>query len=244
MTAVMSGRRIVHAMASCPSGRPYRAAMGRSLSTKARLAVRFGSLNGRVRLRQSHADIVCGTVIQQFPFDVPHKHTVDRLQRRYRMDSLHALELIQREVGHASIANLALLDETGNRAPPFFDLPIRSRAVDLIEINDIHIEAAQAEFHLFADALCFERRIAAVVGALPPTTLGRHDDALGAFGEGTSDKFLTVPVTIQRRDVDPVDAEIKGSMDSGNGFSVIAIGVAIGTPATDRRRAKADRGQT
>jgi hypothetical protein len=85
--------------------------------------------------------------------------------------------------------------------------------------------------------------INAAIGVLPLTALGRHDNALGAFGEGTSDEFLAVPPAIQRRDVNPIDAQIKGSVDSLKSFSVISMTIAVSTPTADRRRTKADSRQ-
>ncbi len=85
---------------------------------------------------------------QDLGFDVAIDHGIWRLERGDGSDGLGALHLGDAEVGDADPADFAFALEVGHGGPAFFDLVFGHGPVDLVEVDDIELEAAETCFQL------------------------------------------------------------------------------------------------
>ena len=75
--------------------------------------------------------------------------------------------------------------------PRFLDVLVRVRPVDLVEVNHLHVEAAQAGFGLAADAFGFEPPVGGRLACVPdPAAFGGEDDLVPPAGDGLADNFF------------------------------------------------------
>ena len=68
------------------------------------------------------------------------------------MNGLRPPELGHAKVRYAAVANFAFLHQIGNGGPAFFNVFVGIGPVDLVEINDVNVQTAQAVFRFAADA--------------------------------------------------------------------------------------------
>ena len=66
---------------------------------------------------------------------------------------MRALHLVYIEVGYADVPHFTFLLELGHHAPGRLNQVVRLRPVDLVEIDHVQLQPAQALFHFFADRL-------------------------------------------------------------------------------------------
>ena len=92
-------------------------------------------------------------------------------------DALHLRDI---EIRHADPAHLALLLAVGQRAPALFDIFLGLGPVDLIEVDDVHFEAAQAGFALAADGIRLQALVDLAVLVPVALALGEDVRAVGA----------------------------------------------------------------
>ena len=180
---VIAGSRSAQASTSCATLMPRRAAIGRRPSTSCRFfdelrlleervaaapvvgAERGGAFPGERAGQQAglhravgdDADAVGRAPRQDLGLDLAPQHAVGRLQRRDRADRLRALELRQAEVADAGVAHLAGVDQLADGRPAFLDLLVRLGPVDLVEIDRVDLQAAQAGVALGEHALAPQR---------------------------------------------------------------------------------------
>ena len=102
-----------------------------------------------------------------------------RCRRRSRADPLRLDDLRRRERRGADVADLALLDEVGERAERLVDVGLRVGAVDLVEVDPVGAEPPQRVLDLPDDPAA---RVAAAVGVVAHrhVDLGREDDVVAA----------------------------------------------------------------
>ena len=72
------------------------------------------------------------------------------------MDRLDAFQLCKAEIGNAGVADLAFFDQVCQTVPGFFDVLIRQRHMDLVQVNNLDVQAAQRIFNFLPDAVGFE----------------------------------------------------------------------------------------
>ena len=130
--------------------------------------------------------------------------------------------------------------QLGHRGPSLFDVSILHRPVDLVEVDRLHLEAAQAVFHLAADLQ---------QGAPDPALVVPHHAALGEeewldrrLLHRLPDDRLGVAKAVDGRRVDPVDAEVDGLADGRDGGVIVLRPPGEGpVAAAYGPRAKSDR---
>ena len=76
-------------------------------------------------------------------FNCAAEHGIWRLKAGYWRDLLRALHLFNVEIGHADVADLALLFKFRERRPALFDLFFGIGPVDLVEVDGVAAEAAE-----------------------------------------------------------------------------------------------------
>ena len=132
--------------------------------------------------------------------------------------------------------------------PTFFDFAFGIRPVDLVEIDDIHLKAAQARLQLVADGITLQAAMNLILG-LPEFPAPDHralgEDVwllLSAF-ERTSHHFFRVAKPVDRCRIDPVDAKVEGALDRGDRIVVVLRTPAkLPVAAADGPGAKTDGG--
>ncbi len=117
--------------------------------------------------------------------------------------------------------------------------------MDLVEINDLYFEAAQAGLRLAPDALSLEPPIGGGAALVPDqAALGGDDHLVPPPSNGPADDLFRVSQAIDGGGIYPVDAQIKGAADGGNGLAVILRTPAVSPPtAADGPRAQPHRRQ-
>ena len=125
-------------------------------------------------------------------------------------DPLAAVELTDVEVRHAEPADLALVDEGGKCAPRLLEWrsAVEVGPVDLVEVEPLHAQAAQAPLALRPDGVGAEVADDAPVRLAPAPTLRGDEDVLAdrVAIECAPDDLLGMTESVDRRSVDPVDA--------------------------------------
>src|SRR5262249_53466989 len=150
---------------------------------------------------------------EQIRLGVPAQKRVRRLKRLDGRDPLDVPKLLDGEVRDADVTDDALFLQLCERAPPLLDLLDRTRVVDLIEVDAIRAQAAQAALCLGPDRVAREA---------PANRSGRpREDA--AFREDVrtrvhaveraADDLLRMAEAVRRSGVDPVDAEFERVSD-------------------------------
>ncbi len=146
------------------------------------------------------------------------------------------------EVGDADPADFAFALEVGHDGPALFDVFVGLGPVDLVEVDGLDLQAAEAGFALAADLLLGVRDFSLFV----PDHGGLGEDVGLVRGglEGSGDDFFGVAEAVDGGGVDPVDAEIECAVDGGDGVVVVLIAPCHGPVASaDGPCAEADGGE-
>src|SRR5215472_3100673 len=102
------------------------------------------------------ADLVLETVGENGVFDFGGDRRVRRLQRRNGRDGTRPLQLRGVEVAHPDPAHLAFVLESRQGLPAFFDISVGLGPMDLVKVDDVDLQAAQAILALLADGIALE----------------------------------------------------------------------------------------
>ena len=150
-------------------------------------------------------------------------------------DPLRLDDLLGREGGGADRADLAAAHQVGQRGQGLVDVGVRVRAVHLVQVDVVGLQAAQAVLHLADDPAA---RVAAHVGVLAhrAVRLGGQHHLVAAAAQGLADDLLRLPRRVHVRGVDEVDAAVQRGVDDPD--AVLVIGVA---PRAEHHRAEAVR---
>ena len=164
-------------------------------------------------------------------FDLGHAvhRVVVRLARYRPVDALLVAESADRGdppgaiVGEAEIANLALSHEVAERAQGFGERRLMILAVEVVDVDVVGAEPAQAVVDGLHHALA---RQPVVMGCVAGgcAHLGRQHPALALGRDGLAGDLLRAPLGIAIGGVDEVDAAIAGGGD--NPFRARPIGRA------------------
>lgn len=196
-------------------------------------------LHGRI---VDDADVVAGAEREDFGLDGAIDHGVGRLQRGDGSDLEGALHLRDAEVGDANEAHFAFALEFGHGGPAFLDFFVGDGPMDLVEVDDVDLKAAEAGFDFFANF--FEGLDNFAVGA-PGHSALREEERLGGDGfQGGANDFFGVAEAVDGGGVDPVDACVKCAVDGLDGFAIFlwAPGV-LPIASADGPGAEADSGE-
>jgi hypothetical protein len=142
------------------------------------------------------------------------------------------------EIGTANFAHLARLDQLIERAERVGNRYGVIRAVQLIEVDNIGIEAAQAGFD--GDTNVIGTRAFALPVHLR-AELSSDDDLSAALTQRTGKKFLAFPLTVNVGGVEEVDARIQRRVDDFcRRIRVDAPAKIVATDADNRDIQRAD----
>ena len=103
----------------------------------------------------------------------------EALQTALAGDPLGLDDLAGGEGGGTDVADLALVDEVGERAEGLLDVGVGARAVDLVEVDPVGVEAAQRVLDL-ADDPAPRTALPVRVVAHRAVELGGQDDVVAA----------------------------------------------------------------
>ena len=147
-------------------------------------------------------------------------------------------ELRTGEIGASDVANLPLLDKVVERTQRLLDRRRRIGTMELIEVDPIRLQAAQARFHRRHDVAARRALEGALVIHRHPE-LGGEDDLLSPGPENLAEQRLrsAAPAVGVGR-VEQRDAEVERFVDDGAGLFQIAADAEIIAPEPDRRNAK------
>src|SRR5581483_10902057 len=110
-------------------------------------------IHGRI---DNYADIPAQAERKYVLFDFSRQNRIGRLKGRDGSDAQSTTHLLNIEVRYSEITHLAFFFEAGHLRPTFFYVGVGIRPVNLVEIDDINFESAQAGFTLPADRLGFQ----------------------------------------------------------------------------------------
>ncbi len=134
----------------------------------------------------------------------------------------------------AEAADLALVDEIGERAERLVDVGARVRTVDLVEVDPVGLQAPQRVLDLVDDPA---PRVPAVVWVIAHRHVrlrGQHDVVTPAPGERFADDLLRFAGGVDIGGVDEVDAGVERGVDDPD--RLVVIGLA---PGAEHHRAEA-----
>ena len=165
------------------------------------------------------ADVVLLAEGEIFGFVGAVEHGVGRLLRGDGGDLHDALHLRDAEVGDADPADFSFALEVGHGGPALFDVFVGLGPVDLVEVDGFDLQAAEAGFALAADLFLGVGDFFFVV----PDHGGLGEDVGFVRGglDGFGYDFFGVAEAVDGGGVDPVDAEVEGFVDGGDGVVVV-----------------------
>ena len=143
------------------------------------------------------------------------------------------------------MTHLAGVDQLADGRPAFLDLLVRLGPVDLVEIDRLDLQAAQAGVALGEHALAPQRLADLAAVAFPhAAALGGDDHVVAAPGDRLPDQLLGVAVPVDRGGVDPVDAGVEAGLDGAHRLGVVLRAPAeLPVAATHRPGAETDGGE-
>ena len=132
-------------------------------------------------------------------------------------------------------AQWAAAHQVGQRGQGLVDIGVGIRAVHLVQVDVVGLQAAQAVLHLADEPAA---RVAAHVGVLAhlAVRLGGQHHAVAAPAQGLADDLLRLPRRVHVRGVDEVDAAVERGVDDPD--ALLVFGVA---PRAEHHRAEAVR---
>ena len=130
------------------------------------------------------------------------------------------------EGGGADVADLALVDQVGERAEGLVEVGVRLGAVHLVEVDPVGAEPAQAVLDLADDPTAAVAPLVGVVAEAAVELGGQHDVVAPAAGEGLADDGLRLARGVDVGGVDEVDARVQRVVDDPD--AVVVVGVAAG----------------
>src|SRR5580692_741852 len=144
-------------------------------------------------------------------------------------------DLAGRVGGRADVADLALVHEVGQRAEGLLDVCRRARAVYLVKIDVVRLQATQRGLHLLDDP---SPRAATVVGPVIHwhEELRRQHDIVATPLQSLTDNLLRYTAGVRVGGVDEVDPGIEGAVNDADG-----VGAVVVAPRPEHHRAQAQR---
>src|SRR6185503_4306360 len=200
-----------------------------------------GQHPGGHRRVDDHADPLALAERQDLVLDLTVEQRVRRLQRLDRRDRLGAAQLPDREVRGADVTDEAFVLQLGEGRPALLELLVRDREVDLVEVDRLDAEAAQAGLALASERVAPQRLQGRAVRAFRLAALREDERPLVEARDRAADDLLRVAEPVLRGRVDPVDAELKRAVDRGDRLLVVLLAPApVVLGAADRPGAEAD----
>jgi hypothetical protein len=136
--------------------------------------------------------------------------------------------------GRADVADLALMDEIGQRAERVVDVGVRVGTMHLVEVDPVGAQAPQRVLDLGDDPAARDAAAVGIVTHRPPELRGQHDVVAPPL-QGLADDLLGFAGGVDVRGVDEVDPGVERAVnDAGR---VVVVGVA---PGPEHHRAEAE----
>lgn|GEM_PF-5236913 len=101
-----------------------------------------------------------------------------------------------------------------SRLPPAFDLGLRVRPVDLVQVDVVNAETTQAGFAFAADGIGLEAAMDLPTIVPKRRALGEEEGILLHPSDRLPDQVLGMAEPVNRRRVDPIHPEIDRALDS------------------------------
>ncbi len=196
------------------------------------LAVAAGQPPAGQRAPRDHRQAVALRYRQDLPLDAPGQDRVGRLLGHDALtpaalgDPLPLDDVRRLEGRRPDIADLSLVDEVAESAEGLVEVGARFGAVDLVEVDPVGPQPAQAVLDLEGDP---PPGVAAVVGPVThhPVELRReHHLVAAATGEGPADDLLGLALRVDVRGVDDVDARVERAVNDRD--ALVMVGIAPG----------------
>jgi hypothetical protein len=138
-------------------------------------------------------------------------------------DPLGLDDLAGREGRGADVAHLALAHEVGQRAERLVDVRVVLGTVDLVEVDPVRAQAAQAVLDLSDDPAA---GVAELVGVLAHRAVhlgGEHHVVAAAPGQRLADDHLRLAARVDVGGVHEVDAGVERAVDDPDRLVVVAL---------------------
>ena len=208
----------------------------------------FGEFAGQKtayhRAVDDHADVIFGAVRQQGILDAAPQHAVGRLERRYRVNGLHGLQVLHREVGYAGIANLPFLDHFGDLGPCFLNFSGRIGPVNLVQVDHVRFEALQARFAFLAYAAGLQAPVDSAVLFPVGSAFRGQKHLVPAARNSLPHDFFGMPKAVDTGCVYPVDTHVESTANGSDGLLVfLGAPAVLPVAAADGPGAEADAGE-
>ncbi len=135
------------------------------------------------------------------------------------------VELVDGDLGHAEVTNLARLDQFDHRGDCVGDL--RVDPVQVVQVDRLDAEALQRCIAVAAHSLGTAVQVHTILVA-DDAELGRHRDVLAAAGQCPAEQRLVVAPPVADRRVEHPHAKIDRAPDQPDRFGVVGGSVALG----------------
>ena len=158
----------------------------------------------------------------------------EALQAPVARHPLRLDDLAGRERRRADVADLALVDEIGQRAERLVDVGVRDGTMHLVEVDPVGAQAPQRVLDLGDDPAPRDAAAVGIVTHRAPELRGQHDVVAAAL-QGLADDLLRLAGGVDVGGVDEVDPGIQRAVDDAD--RVVVVGVA---PCAEHHRAEAE----
>src|SRR5439155_9138539 len=178
---------------------------------------------GGHRRINEYADLLQMAEGQNLPLALAADQGIWGLQRCNRRDALRQLHLFDIEVGDTDPTDLSLLLELRHGRPAFFEFRrVIHWPMDLVEVNGINAQPAQAVFTLAANRISLQHVMDFPLSIPTQTTFG-EDVRTRTLPDRqrTGHNFFRVAGAIDRRSINPVDSQFQCAMNRRDGRVVI-----------------------
>ena len=178
-----------------------------------------------------------------------HEHRVrgllgdEALELALARDPLRLDDLARGEGGVPEVADLALMDEVGERDERLLDVGVGARPVDLVEVDPVRAEPAQRVLDRAHDPAA---RAALPVGVVAhrAVELGGQDDVVAAALQRLADDLLGLPAGVDVGGVDEVDAGVERGVDDADRLVVVRVAPGAEHHRPEAHLADRDAGAT
>src|SRR2546426_7656814 len=160
---------------------------------------------------------------QDLLLDVAADQRIGRLERCNRGDALRQLHLFDIEVGDTDPADLSFLLELRHGRPAFFEFRrVIHGPMDLVEVNGINAQPAEAVFTLAANGISLQYVMDFPLSIPTQTTFGEDIRTRATPArQRACDHFFRVAGSIDGRGINPVDSPFQRAMNCRDGRVVI-----------------------
>jgi hypothetical protein len=164
---------------------------------------------------------------KDFIFGIARPKRVFRLQGCDGMNGVSAANGGGRSFGKAEETDFSFAHQLSHGAHGFFDRSLGINAMLVIKVDRVDVETLEAGFtagaHVFGPAVDSAN---VGIGAIADDgKFGGKENFVAAIADGSTNKDFIVPVAVHIGGVEKIDSQLDRTMDSGDGFVVVARAV-------------------